>query len=426
MTWGSLAALAAGLICGIAESKSSYGPLASLISAIQPIGRLWMSTLWITVLPLLATMLVVAVASSRSSLLAGRLGVLSTATAVSMIAVGVVVTVIVTRTILAAWPIGLTMQDSLSGLAPAALVGAAGSASGTAGETPAILLPGRFIKAAADVNLVMVLVGAMLVGLLITLMPVRPRERVIRIFQRLHDVMLRIVRIILLLTPFGVFSLTVGFATRGGVQAAGTLGYMFALVGGLLLAYTAACYPLAAVIGGVPMRRFARAVLPSQVFALGTRSSVAGMPLLVEACERVDVPPTVSRFVLPMMVSVFKITRTIGAAKLLMLAALYGVHIGPFQLLMFVLIETAVGSSPGLPQMGILTAPAYVASGIPLEGLLLFSAVDTLIDTQKALLNVTGAVTASMIVARISRLWPASAPGGMLPAQAISPAASAQ
>ena len=321
-----------------------------------------------------------------------------------MIGVGVIVTIFVARAVIGVWPIDPAIRTALRDHA----VPMAADVTGKQATTAAVLarvMPGRFIRAAADGNLATVLLGAMLGGFLITFMPVRPRERVIHVFQRLHDGILRIVQLILLLTPFGVFSLTAGFAARVGVQAAGAMSYMLMLVGGLLLLYTIACYPLTALIGGVPMRRFARAVLPAQVFGLGTRSSVGALPLLLEGCERVlRLPPAVPRFVLPMMVSVFKVTRSVGSAKLLVLAHLYGVDIGPLQLLLFVLLETAAGSSPGLPQIGILTAPAYVASGIPLQGILLFSAVDTLIDTPKTLLNVTGAMTASTIVARMSAL----------------------
>ena len=49
----------------------------------------------------------------------------------------------------------------------------------------------------------------------------------------------------------------------------------------------------------------------------------------------------------------------------------------------------------------MLTAPAYVASGIPLEGLLLFNAVEAVIDLPKTLLNVTGTMTAATIVSRV-------------------------
>lgn len=424
VTIGSLVAVVAGLVIGIAGSRSPDGTLASLVSAVEPVGRIWIGALWMAVLPFMASMLVVSVASTRSSLMAGRLGMLSTITAVTMIGTGLIVTVIVVRTVIATWPVDpvtvAALRAQVSGTAPL--------------PNPAVLdpltslNPGNFIRAAADGNLVALLVCAALTGLLITWMPSRFGEGSIRVFQAVHDATQVLVRAILQFTPLGVFSLTLGFAARAGIQAVGAMSYLLAVAVGLLLLYTAACYPLVGLAGGVSIRRFAVAVFPAQVVALSTRSSVAAIPLLLDGCHRgLGVPLVVARFVLPMMVSVFKFARAIGVGKLLVLAHLYGVEMAPATLLLFVLLETATGGTPGMPQTGVLTAPAYVAAGIPLEGLLLFNALETVIDFPKTVLNVTGAMTASAIVSRLSGLALAVTPtAARMPDTSIAPAVSAR
>lgn len=94
--------------------------------------------------------------------------------------------------------------------------------------------------------------------------------------------MLVLVRWTLVVTPLGVFALTFMIALKTGASLAGLLGGYLALHAGVTLLCTALLYPVTAVLGRVPVARFARAVLPAQIVAVSTRSSVASLPAMVE------------------------------------------------------------------------------------------------------------------------------------------------
>jgi Na+/H+-dicarboxylate symporter len=145
-------------------------------------------------------------------------------------------------------------------------------------------------------------------------------------------------------------------------------------------------------------------VLPAQSVAFASSSSIASLPALVEGAERVlELPKRVTGFVLPLAVSTFKIAApvswTIGA---LFIGWFYGVPLGPGALatVAFASIFLAF-AAPGVPRGAFLMlTPLFLAIGLPAEGIGILIAVDAIPDLFATLLNVTGYMAATTIVAR--------------------------
>jgi Na+/H+-dicarboxylate symporter len=235
--------------------------------------------------------------------------------------------------------------------------------------------------------------------------------------------MLLCVRWILWGAPLGVFALTYGLALKTGGGAAGTLAAYVAIVCGLTLLFTVMLYPISALLGRTTIRVFARAVAPAQLVAVSTRSSIAALPALVEGGRRhLRLPASITSFVLPLSVSLFKINRTSSSlVKLLFIAHLYGIPLRPAAILTFMVTELVLSfSTVGVPLggSGIRSLPAYVAAGVPIEGLLILEAVETIPDIFKTVLNVTGDMSAATLLSRSSRAadLPVSAPDASRPA----------
>jgi proton glutamate symport protein len=110
------------------------------------------------------------------------------------------------------------------------------------------------------------------------------------------------------------------------------------IVSGLLLLCTVLLYPVTSLLGRTTMRAFGRGAAPAQLVAVSTRSSIASLPALIEGVrDRLHLPASVTGFVLPFSVSVFKLNRTISStAKLIFLAHIYGVALTPMTLATFV------------------------------------------------------------------------------------------
>jgi proton glutamate symport protein len=207
------------------------------------------------------------------------------------------------------------------------------------------------------------------------------------------------------LAPLAIFILCLSFASNMGVELAAILVNYLAMECGILLLATALLYALTSLAGGLSLRRFAAGVLPAQLVAVSTRSSLASLPALLEgARNRLKLQPAVADLVLPLSVAVFKLNRPMTSMfGLLVLAHLFSIDLSTGQILAFFLTTLVISfSSVGIPLGGsaMLSLPAYLAAGIPIEGYLLLKTVDSIPDILKTLLNVTADLSVAAILDR--------------------------
>ena len=158
-----------------------------------------------------------------------------------------------------------------------------------------------------------------------------------------------------------------------------------------------------AIAGRISIARFAKAALPGQTIAFSSSSSVASLPALVRAAE-VDLalPLDVTGFTLPLAAAMFKIagpvTWTVGA---LFVGWFYSVPLGVSALATIAFASVFLAfAAPGIPRGGfILLTPLLVAVGLPAEGVGLLIAVDAIPDVFATVLNATGYLAATCVVA---------------------------
>jgi proton glutamate symport protein len=145
-------------------------------------------------------------------------------------------------------------------------------------------------------------------------------------------------------------------------------------------------------------------VFPAQSVAFASSSSIAALPALVEGAERVlGLPARITGFVLPLSVSMFKIAApvswTMGA---LFIAWFYGIQLslGSLAIVAFAAVFLAF-AAPGVPRGGFLMlTPLFLAIGLPAEGIGILIAVDAIPDLFSTVLNATGYMAATTIVAK--------------------------
>src|SRR5438093_1506106 len=211
--------------------------------------------------------------------------------------------------------------------------------------------------------------------------------------------------VVFLAAPIGVFALALSLGARMGVAAAGAIGYYIGTLVILLLILTMLLYPVAVFAGGIGLRRFASAMAPAQVIAFSSRSSSVALPAMITAArDRLQLPPSAVDFVLPLAVTVFRVSAPISIpVSVLFLAKLYGVEITTTQLL--ALIGTSVALSFSIPPIPsgslFLMAPVLASAGIPVEGVGLLIAADAIPDLFKTTAIVTSHMPATVVVARL-------------------------
>ena len=394
-----LVALILGLAGGIALAEGGQGWDVPLLSVAQPIGKAWLNGLQMPLIPLIFALLVTGIAqaatTARTNGMAGR--------AIGLFALLLVasstVAALVGPLLLQLWPVPSGAVGMLTGAQGAAEVpGVRPSADWLLG-----FIPANPIKAAAEGEVVAVVLFALIFGFAVTRIADARRAQLTGLFDALTDALLVVVQWVLWLAPIGVFALALVAGARSGLATAGALLHYIGFIVLICLVVTLLVYPLVALLGRIAPGRFARAAFPDQAIAFSTQSSIASLPAMIQASDGpLDVRPTTRSIVLPLAISLFRITSppaNLGVA--LYVAAMNGVMLGPVQLAMGVAIAAIVSlAAVGLPsQVSFFTTtgPICLAMGVPVEALPLLLAVETVPD----IFRTVGNVTADMAVTRI-------------------------
>ena len=393
----------AGLIVGSAIG-SQPGPVAlRLVSVIEPVGQLWIGAIRMTVVPLVISLLFAGVAGHDDSERFGRIGAVTAVTFVALLILAAVVA------LLLAPPLMADMKLSADAVASLRATAGAGAAKTTAqaAQVPGFaswvtsLVPANVVKAAADGAMLPVIVFTLLFGLAARRIESSLRLALLHFFGAVAGAMTTVVDWIIWAAPVGIFSLVVAAASRAGIALAGALAYYIIAISALLALFALLLYPIAAMVGRVPLGWFTRAAVPPQAVALSSSSSLASLPALVESARALGLPTSVTGFVLPLSVSTFKVATPITwMMGVLFLARLYGVELSTPALVSVAATAAALSLTlPGVPQGALLLlTPVLTSYGIPAEGVGLLLAADTIPDLMGTMTNVTGDLVVGTVV----------------------------
>ena len=403
-TAAALAALAAGIAAGVLLRESGLPAAGRIVGFFAAVGQLWVAALRMTVLPLVVGLTLVAIVREPRAGAVGRLGTRSLALYVAMLVAAALLTFATVAPALSLFPVhadtAAAFRATTSAASPPASERAAASAS--PGSWLLALIPANPFQAAAAGDIRPILVFTVAFAAAAARLPEEQRGLIAAVSRAAVDAMMVVIGWVLAILPLGVFSLCVDFAFRVGLGVTGVIASYVGLLCAALVVVTVLLYPVTALVGRVSLPRFARAVASAQAVAASTRSSLAALPALVEGGRRhLFLPDSATGFVLPLSVGVFKLNRTVSSPlKLLFLAHVFGIRLHPEQLTAFLVMQVALSfSTAGVPSMGtVRSIPAYVAVGIPLEGVVLLDAMEAIPDVFKTVLNVTGDMSAAVIL----------------------------
>ena len=399
-----LIGLVAGAVLGLVLARLSPDTASVAADIARPIGKLWLAGLQMTVVPLVLALVILGVAGASDAAASGRVARKALMVFIVLLCGFSAYAAICAPLLLSLFPPSQALANTLSG---GELLAAANPPA--LADWLANVIPANAIMAAAEGAMLPVVVFALCFGFALMRIAAERRAQLLGLCQGLADTMIVIVRGMLLVAPIGVFALVLVVCTEAGVDVIGALvGYITLLVV-LYLGATLACYPLVWLAGRESPLRFAKAVLPAQVVAASTQSSLATLPAMIESAdERLGYPRNVVGLVLPMAVTLFRITspvQYIGAACFVAWA--YGIELSAVQLTAAAALSVAISlGSIGLPgQVSFMATVVPVAQslGLPMAPLGLLLAVDTLPDVFATLGNATGDVAATSLVTRGDR-----------------------
>ncbi len=403
----SIVALGLGLFVGIVANQTQWPLLLVFQDVLQPIGQLWLRALQMTIFPLVVVNMIVAILRTSGTASFGRL----TVTTLLMFVLFLVAVSTFSITV-GSVVVGLVPVDPNAGQALASISDQAAALAGRASQQTSLgqwltsLIPTNPFNALSEGHLLPVLIFTALFAMALTKASAENREVAERFFQGACEAMFVLVGWILAWTPIGVFALTAVVATGLGTGAITILVQYLVLLAGFISGTTLLLYPVTSALGGVSMGRFGQGVLPAQIVAASTRSSLASLPALLDGARtRLGLAPGVANLTLPLCASVFKVNRAVTPVmKVLIITHLFSIDVSLGQLVTFVATVIIMSfSTVGIPMGGgtMKTLPAYLAAGVPLEAYVLTRAVESFADIFMTLLNVTGHMSVTVILNRL-------------------------
>ncbi len=407
VTAGLISGLALGMLLAQQETPSPF--TVQLTGVLDVIGTAWINAVRMTVIPLVVPLLIVGVAGSDDTRNTGAVG----AKAFGWFLLLLITCALCTSLIAPAWFDSLTLDPTATARLRATAKLDIPSADALSLRTWLLgLIPLNPIKSAADGALLPTVLFTLLYAFAMGRIPAASRAAQIAFFRGMADTMLVVVRWMLAVGWLGIFSLAVVLGEKLGANALQAIGFYVGVLIVLHVVAVVGLYVVIVVSRRVPLALFARAALPAQVVGFGARSSLASLPAMVKgATDVLKLPPTATGFVLPLGASVFKLTSAIyWVVGALFIAKLYGIELSNGSIALVAASSVVLSfSTPGIPSGGmLLQVPLYGAIGLPVEGIGIMIALDTLPDMFKTLLN----VTADMLVAVMTtpRVAPSDAP----------------
>ena len=288
------------------------------------------------------------------------------------------------------------------------------------------MVPENMLFAASDnrrmLNVVFI---ALLLGVALILVPKTKAAPLLALFESLDAVIIKIVELVILAAPIGVFGLIADTITRVAgdspadvPQLLGALGfYSLTVLAGLAIQIFFTYALLIRFFTPLGLRSFFAGVAQAQLVAFSTSSSAATLPVSMKnAQNHLGISEEVSSFVLPLGATInMDGTGLYQAIAAVFIAQTLGIPLDLSDQLTIVLLAllASIGTA-AVPSAGVVMLVVILETiGIPATGIALILGVDRFLDMSRTAANVTGDITVAAVVAAMEgQLDTVAASGG--------------
>ena len=267
------------------------------------------------------------------------------------------------------------------------------------------LIPTNPVAALAEAKVLQIIVFAVLVGIAINQVGEKA-EPMKKLVNAGAEIMYAITRMVLQLTPFGVFGLMAWAVGSFGLETLLPLAKFIGAIYAACLLHIVIVYGgMVTLFGGMPLRSFFKAILPAQLVAYSSASSYGTLPVSFKvATEELKVSKNYASFVLPLgaTINMDGCGGIFPAIAAIFIAHIYGIPLDTMDYLLIAGTATLASlGTAGVPgtAMVMLTVTLSVV-GLPLEGIAFIAAVDRIIDMMRTATNVSGDLMVARVVAK--------------------------
>ena len=407
--WQILIGMAAGVIFALLMTNFTWGD--DFISDwIKPFGNIFINALKLIAVPLILASLIKGISDlkdiSKLSKMGARTIITYVLTTVIAVSIGLVLVNLIKP--------GETISEDTRSELLASYEGDASTRIADAnkqkesGPLQALedIVPSNIFAAASDnSNMLQIIFFAIFFGIGLILIPEETARPVKAFFDGFNEVILKLIDIIMLAAPYGVFALLAALVVEApSADLFAALGmYAITVLIGLTLMIGVYCMIVWVSTGRTP-KFFINGIAPAQLLAFSTSSSAATLPVTMERTEEhLGVHEEVTSFVLPIGAtinmdgtSLYQAVAAVFIAQAFGLDLSFGVQMGIIATATLASIGSAAVPGAGMVMLVIVLAQA----GIPEAGLALIFAVDRPLDMCRTTVNITGDAAVSMMVAK--------------------------
>lgn len=389
--------LFAGILVGFAFLK--LAPESTFTTDyLKPLGTIYINLLKFMVVPVVVFSIMDGVISLNDLKRVGSLGIKTIVYYILTTAFAVV--------------IGLVVVNCFKGFFPALDQSVTSSLEYNAAEAPKVMdviiaiFPDNVFKPMVEANMLPVICIAIFFGAGILAAGAKG-QKIAELVNCMNEVTMKVLMMIINLTPIGVFCLMADVVAVNGAKIVGSLALVVgvAYIGYILhLVIVYSCS--VKLLAGMRPASFFKGMAPAMLTAFTTTSSNATLPINIECCNNMGAEPEVSSFVLPLGATInMDGTAIYQAVAAVFIACCYGVDLTLGQMSMIVLTATlaSIGTA-GVSGAGmIMLSMVLMQVGLPVEGIAIIAGVDKLFDMGRTTLNITGDATAAMWLSKLER-----------------------
>ena len=412
--WQIIIGLLLGLVFGIISAIFGWGQFTT--DWIAPFGTIFIRLLKFIAIPLVLTSLITGIASLSDLKKLSRIGGKTISIYIVTTAISVSIGLITVNLLQPGKQVPYEMQSKLQETYESDASSRADTAQEVKERGPLQLfvdmVPSNFFEAASNNrNMLQIVFISMLIGIGLVQIPKKKSKPVLDIFEGLNDVIIKLVDIIMLIAPLGVFSLIAQTINKVAgddpdqvAELLGALGfYMIAVVVGLIIHLLVTYMTILKVYVKMPLKTFFTGIGPAQLLAFSTSSSGATLPVTMERCEdELGVSEEVSSFVLPLGATInMDGTALYQAVAAVFISQAIGLDLSLLDQLTIVLttVLASIGTA-AVPGAGIIMLVIILeAIGVPSTGIALILGVDRILDMLRTVINVTGDATIAVTIA---------------------------
>lgn len=380
-----------GMILGVVVGFIFQGNPTFTVNYIKPFGTIFLNLIKMVVVPVVLFSIISGVISMKDIKKVGSVGaktiifyLLTTAIAVTL---------------------GLIFANILNVGGGYQLAGEALKYEATAApnfmETFVNIFPSNAVAPLADGTMLQVIVIAIFFGFGIILTGDKA-EPVVKFVEAFNEVCMKIMNMIIKLSPIGVFALLVPVVAENGPSILLPLLKLISIVYLTYAIHMVVVYSLTVKgIAKISPLSFFKNMFPAMSLAFSSASSVGALPLNLECTQKLGAKSEISSFVLPLGATInMDGTAIYQGVCVIFIAQVFGVELSISQQITIILTSTlaSIGTA-GVPGAGmIMLAMVLQSVGLPIEGIALIAGIDRILDMGRTTVNITGDAACAICV----------------------------